>query len=239
MGQLAYSKHISVHEVPWDLMESVCVCVCVCVRVCVCVSLFMDVQALDQDLQKKQESLLAITEKIQPITAVLNPDDSAALRDLISQVDSHTKSLLQLENSLQVIELSLREHDQDRTKAKGDSKFQDSLRSQDSGKYQESGRFQGSGRVGENLKTSETEDSDGNYAEIDALRAQILRSCAKVPAPSLVSGQASNGSGQGSTPQSGSGRHPGGQSTSAVPPALYERVQEILPSPLADYDLVS
>ena len=148
------------------------------------------------------------------------------------------------------------------------------------GRLQNSGRYQIGGPIklqngarnhsGGNSKSSkfDDDDTDGNYAEIDALREQILKSGgSKVPAPSLVaSGQKkSNSSGQDSNargaPQSngpagpvggtvmngmsrlsprsaqagGSGLGPG----PAAPPALYERVEEIIPSPFADYDLVS
>lgn len=191
-------------------------------------------KSLDQDLQKKKESLLLVTEKIHPITAVLNPDESAALRDLIFQVDNHTKLLLQLENSLQVVGLDLKEHDQDKTKVKSD--VQDSVQSQDSGK------FRGSSRAGESMKLSEFDDSDGNYAEIDALREQILRSRSKVPAPAtgLINGVDSCPQSNGSLNVPGSHHRPAASpSTSAAPPGLYERVEEVLPSPFADYDLVS
>lgn len=235
---------------------------------------FLYIQSLDEDLRKKQESLLTITEKIQPLTAVLSPDDSATLRDLISQVDSHTKSMLQLENSLQVIELDLKEHDPSRAlkaAAKvGNNKLDESPggensgggRLQNSGRYQMGGptKLQNGARNGGKSKSSEFDDSDGNYAEIDALREQILKSGGKVPAPSLVSsssGQKSSSSqASGGAPQSNgpimngtsrlsprSAAVPPGVAAlspgSAVPPALYERVEEILPSPFADYDLVS
>ena len=139
------------------------------------------------------------------------------------------------------------------------------------GKLQDSGRYQMGGPIklqngarshgGGNSKSSkfDDDDTDGNYAEIDALREQILKSgSSKVPAPSLVvSGQKkSNSSGQGApqsngpaagavmngtsrlsprSAQAGTGLSPG----AAAPPALYERVEEIIPSPFADYDLVS
>ena len=202
-------------------------------------------QTLDHDLQKKKEALLVITEKIHPITAVLNPDESSSLRDLIFQVDSHTKSLLQLENSLEVVGLDLKEYDRDKPKAKSDINDMDS---HDSGKSQDSSKKQqgGAQRVKEKAKTSEFDDSDGNYAEIDALREQILKSRSKVPVPNLISGrssgQASSEYQQSNGPVnvSGLGRRPlGSPSTSAVPPGLYERVEEVLPSPFADYDLVS
>ena len=214
-------------------------------------------QSLDQDLRKNQESLLTITEKIQPLTAVLSPDDSAALRDLISQVDSHTKSMLQLENSLQVIELDLKEHDPSRgiKAAKvDDNKLGDSNNSggrlQDSGRYQIGGpKLQNGARNGGNSKVSEFDDNDGNYAEIDALREQILKSGSKVPAPSLVSGSSGQkssgqpsigGASQSNGPMNAMSRlNPKSGPSSAVPPGLYERVEEILPSPFADYDLVS
>ena len=238
-------------------------------------------QSLDEELRKKQESLLAITDKIQPLTAVLSPDDSATLRDLISQVDSHTKSLLQLENGLQVIELDLKEHDPSRAAKMAakviDNKKFDGSQGENSGggKLQDSGRYQMGGptklqnsatrKSGGNLKSSEfDDDTDGNYAEIDALREQILKSGSggKVPAPSLVSSSSAAGQKKNSYD-----RNPGGgapqsngptngisrlspRSAAAVPglsvpgaavppPALYERVEEIIPSPFADYDLVS
>ena len=217
-------------------------------------------QSLDQDLRKKQESLLTITEKIQPLTAVLSPDDSAALRDLISQVDSHTKSLLQLENSLQVIELDLEEHDPSRAvkaaKVDGNKPEEgtgngNGGRLQDSGRYQIGGpKLQNGARNNGNSKTSEFDDTDGNYAEIDALREQILKSGSKVPVPILVSsgssgqpsiGGASQGNGPMArlSPRSAVGGVAGQSPSSAAPPGLYERVEEILPSPFADYDLVS
>ena len=168
--------------------------------------------------------------------------------------------MLQLENSLQVIELDLKEHDPSRgTKAKVEDKLNGSIRStNNSGRLQDSGRYQIGGanlqNGVKNSKNSELDDNDGNYAEIDALREQILKSRSKVPAPGLVSGsmgqkssgQASNESGaQSNGPVNVSRLHPrsavpvAAQSPSAVPPALYERVEEILPSPFADYDLVS
>jgi hypothetical protein len=243
-------------------------------------SKFLFIQSLDEDLRKKQESLLTITEKIQPLTAVLSADDSAALRDLISQVDSHTKSLLQLENSLQVIELDLKDHDPSRGAAKmaankmdNSGKVNGSLgdsRLQDSGRYQMGGptKLQNGARnhSGGKSKSSkfDDDDTDDNYAEIDALREQILKSGgSKVPAPSLVSGPKKGPSGQDprGAPWS-NGPAAGGavngisrlspRSAQAVaaagllgpgaavsPPALYERVEEMIPSPFADYDLVS
>ena len=182
--------------------------------------------------------MLTITEKIHPITAVLNPDDSAALRDLIFQVDSHTKSLLQLETNLQVIGLDLKDYSLDKAKAKGG---EDSL---ESGKFHNSSShsFQGSGqKATEKTRTSEFDDNDGNYAEIDALREQILKSRSKAPAPIVILGQADSDSGKSNGPVMTSGQHlryVGSPSTSTVPPGLYERVEEVLPSPFADYDLV-
>ena len=198
-------------------------------------------QSLDEDLRRKQESLLVITDKIHPITAVLSPDDSSTLRDLIFQIDNHTKLLLQLENSLQIIGLDLKEHDQDKTKV------QDNIQAQESGRFHgNGGKLPGNGRVGESAKSSEFDDDDGNYADIDALRNQILNSRSKVPVPSLISrqtlGQASNGSGRSNGATNGpvGQRRPAASpSGSAFAPALYERVEEVLPSPMADYDLVS
>ena len=183
--------------------------------------------------------------------------------------------MLQLENSLQVVELDLKDHDPSRAvktaAAKvGNNKLDESLgensgggRLQDSGRYQMGGptiKHKNGARNGGNSKSSEFDDSDGNYAEIDALREQILKSGGKVPAPSLVSsssGQKSSSGHDSGGAQKSNGPVMNGMSRlsprsaavppgvaalspgSAVPPALYERVEEILPSPFADYDLVS
>ena len=145
---------------------------------------------------------------------------------------------MQLENSLQVIGLDLKDHFVDKTaKGREDGKLQGESQQGESGKFRESGRSR---------KNSGSDDSDRNYADIDALRKQILQPGTKVPAPSLVTrqtlGQASSDSGQSNAPTANvPGRHhpvpsPAG---SALPPGLYERVEEMLPSPFADYDMVS
>ena len=64
-----------------------------------------------QDLDKRKNSLLSISEKLQPVTAVLSPSNHQSLRELISQVEANTKSLKQIESGLKEIELTLVTHD--------------------------------------------------------------------------------------------------------------------------------
>ena len=136
-----------------------------------------------------------------------------------------------------MIGLDLKDHSQDKTKGKADDSLE-SRRFQDSSSqsYQDGGQ-----KTREETKTSEFDDADGNYADIDALREQILKSNSKVPAPILSLSQADSDSRKSNGPVTISGQHlhpVGSQSTSTIPPGLYERVEEVLPSPFADYDLV-
>ena len=65
-------------------------------------------QSLIKELEKQKSSLLHISEQLQPIAAVLSPDQHPSLRDLLSHVENNTQSLIQIEAGLKAVTVNLK-----------------------------------------------------------------------------------------------------------------------------------
>lgn len=82
-------------------------------------------QSLSKELEKRKSSLLAISEKLQPITAVLSPDEHQSVRDLLLQVERNTKCVLQIENGLRAIEIGQKSHSSTSSRSRPPQKLLD------------------------------------------------------------------------------------------------------------------
>lgn len=68
-------------------------------------------QNLLEETKKKRLSLDSVSEKLEPLYLVLNPDDHKPLRDLTKQLERNTHTLEAIEQGLEGISTSPRAHD--------------------------------------------------------------------------------------------------------------------------------
>lgn len=185
-------------------------------------------QTLTQELYRHQSSLETISNKLQPILAVLNSDETPNLDELVCQVENNRKSLRQIETNLQDINIesscdnlspnSLEtEFPRSKASSEGIRKHSNTyVRSFNEMGVNEQIKQLQKGKQIEPPPKSKGRDDD-QYAEIGSLQAQIL-------------------SERGSGPDSRGGT----QRPTAIQdqrPSLYERLD--LPSPLVEFDHVS
>ncbi len=190
-------------------------------------------QTITQELYKHQSSLETISNKLHPILAVLNSDETPNLDELVQQVETNHKSLKQIENNLLDINivssqdnLSINPSETEllsRSKTISEGTRKPHTRSfSDVGVNEQIKHLLESKEVQPPVKVKG--QREGHYAEIGSLREEILKrqfsvGTSNVPLPSL----------RGGVPNSAEVE---GQRSS-----LYERVE--LPSPLVDFDHVS
>ncbi len=179
-------------------------------------------------MYKHQSALEVISDKLQPILAVLNSDDTPSLDELVQQVETNGKSLEQIEANLLDLNIGL---SQDSISMGSETELPRSKTiSEGMRKHFETHTRLVSEHVKQRSEIEPPSDSRGQqedpYAEIGSLRAEILDGqlsvgSSKVPGPSL-SGSLRRGSDIG----------PGDQRSS-----LFDKLE--LPSPLAEFDHVS
>lgn len=186
-------------------------------------------QTLTQELYKRQSALEVISDKLQPILAVLNFDETPSLDELVQQVETNGKSLEQIETNLLDLNIGLSQDNiatnsdaelpRSRTISEGMRKhFEAHSRSVSSGHIKQKSEIEPP------VLNTNGQQREGNYAEIGSLREDILNrqfavGSSNVPGPSLRGVQRSS--------------EIEGQRSSS----LYERLE--LPSPLAEFDHVS
>lgn len=210
-------------------------------------------------MKKRKASFNSISDKLEPIFLVLNPDDSKTLSDLTKQLEQNSKSLDSIEAGLLDIHTcpppkpaSERGGSIFRSfyGGKKQDKVQDKRNAERNKKFQDSAVFQDD-------DDDDSGDENSPYARIDNLRRKILQS--------RTSNSSSGGGSSGLSPpishEAGSGRpiSISGQPFSipgqpfSIPGqlpgerlsypgvegrGLYERVEEVLPSPFLEPDMV-
>lgn len=190
-----------------------------------------------KEVKEKLASLEVTSDKLEPVCLVLKSEVHTPLSDLMKQLDKHVKSLELIQVGLKDIDVGSRTPD----RAQQDKNLLSVIyggRKHD--KVQDQPNFQ-DGKLIQNGATFQDEDSDGDnpYAEIDNLRKQILQSrhSPSSESVSLVPGPQSGG-----RPMSISGHmftlpgHTGMNTMTGI--GLYERVEELIPSPFVDHDMV-
>ncbi len=213
-------------------------------------------QNLLQELEQRKETLEFISEKIHPISLVLNPSDNKPLGSLMKQLKQNSKSLQAIETGLQVLSRTLSASGGGGKGGGGGGggrgsifrsfysgkkdKVQDVKRNSDleEGQVQDEPVFQ-------DEEDSSDDDQDTPYARIDTLRKKILQgrgSCSgsstlspptsQTGRPLSISGQVFN------IPSAGQGKPSFSSSSSLKATELYERVEDVVPSPFFDYDMV-
>ena len=207
-------------------------------------------QNLLQELKQRKATLESISEKIQPISLVLNPIDNKSLGHLVKQLEQNSKSLQVIETGLQGLART-----PSGASVKGQEKggrgsifrsfyggkkdkVQDVKRSSEleESQVQDQPVFQD-----EAVSSDDDDDLESPYARIDSLRKKILQGRGSSSGSSLSPPNSS----QSGRPLSISGQvfklSHSGQARPLAPlkaPELYERVQEVVPSPFLDYDMV-
>ncbi len=185
-------------------------------------------QTLSQELYKRQSTLEVISDKLQPILAVLNFDETPSLDELVQQVESNSKNLAQIEINLLNLNIGT---SQDNLATKNSERELTRSRTISEGtrKHNETNTLSISGHIKQRSEIIEPLPSvkgqqEDNYAEIGSLRVEILNrqfsvGSSNIPGPSLRGRVQSSSEVEGQTS------------------SLYEKLE--LPSPLAEFDHVS
>ena len=180
-------------------------------------------------MEKKKADLESISDKLEPICLVLKPEENKSLSELIRQLEKNSRNLEAIEASLQGITANSKgQGNQDKILlrslygGKKQDKVQDKRIVEDVKPIQDSTIFQ------------DTSEDNNPYAEIDGLRREIFQSRGQSPPvssvkarPISISDQVFNISGLKSL-----------GTTPFKPSVLYERMEEVVPSPFLDYDMV-
>lgn len=195
--------------------------------------------------------LESFSERLEPIYLVLNSDDNTGLREITRLLERNSTTLEAIEEGLRGIDVSPRTSQGQHERGGGSifrsfyggkkqDRVQDKRNGENKGKVQDNSVFRDDG------ESDDSGDEDSPYARIDTLQRQILRrrqmegvespprvtlsQDSAVPAPGRplnISAQVfSMPSQHKSTP-------------SLIGPDMYERVEEVLPSPFLNYDIVS
>ena len=211
-------------------------------------------QNLLQELKQRKKTLESISEKIQPISLVLNPTDNKSLGYLVRQLEQNSRSLQAIETGLQGLSRTpSNSGGSGRGQERGSGGKGSIFRSFYGGKKQDkvqdvkrNSELEESQVQDEPLfqdgEDSSDDDQDTPYARIDSLRKKILQGRDSSSSSSTLSPP---NAGQTGRPLSISGqvfRLPPSEhakpSSSLKAPELYERVEDAVPSPFLDYDMV-
>ena len=181
-------------------------------------------QTLTQQLHTHQSTLDIISDKLHPLLAVLNPDETPNLDELVRQVETNRKSLKQIDINLSDINIGA-SRDNLRLNSP-EPEIPRSMTVSEGVKWNTPGHGRSFSDVGVNEQIKQLQGNsepktsprvqgqdDGQYAEIGSLRMQILNrqlSGGISPKPAGGEGQRSN---------------------------MFDRME--LPSPLVEFDHVS
>ena len=202
--------------------------------------IFCPAQSLLEEVQDKLTDLEETSNKLDPVSLVLKSDTHKPLGELMRQVEKHLKSLQHIQSGLQNMDVRTPgavNQDKHLLSVIYGGKKHDLV--QDKPSFQDRRGVRGGANFQEDV-----DDGDNPYAEIDPLRKQILQDHPSSPL--------SNGSTLGLPASSADARRRvtsiSGQSFS-LPGIktrisdesgdLYERVEEVIPSPFVDQDMVS
>lgn len=175
------------------------------------------------------------SDKLEPVCLVLKSELYTPLLDLMKQLDNHVKNLELIQVGLQDIDVNPRTSDKNLHGVISGERMHDGDLEQPNSRVVNKPRFR-----------DQNYDEDNPYAEIDTLRRQVLKKRTELSSGgsvSLVPGPES-----GARPQSmfappgpvGLTNNVTMTTTAATTKTtgLYERVEELIPSPFADRDLV-
>lgn len=198
-------------------------------------------------MKKKKASFGSVSDKLEPIFLVLNPNDNRALRDLVNQLECNSHSLEAIEAGLQEISVGPQtmpeKNHQEKSSlfksfysGKKHDKVQDKRSVEDKKQVQDSPVFQ---------DEDDSSDENNPYARIDILRKKILQERPSNSSSTLLPpGGGGGGDSKHQRPLSISGQVfdlPGQQhksTPSLTNPALYRHMEEVVPSPFLDRDMV-
>lgn len=198
-----------------------------------------------QEVKKKKAAFNSISDKLEPIYLVLNPESSKTLQDLTRLLEQNSSSLDTIETNLQEIHTSpkhLAEKGRGSIFRSFGGRKQDKV--QDRRNVEENNHFRDNDVFQEEDEDSSDESSP--YARIDNLQKKILRETPPRDNPPVLlsppAGRAKSG-----RPVSISGQvfnlpaahNSLAASSSLNMPSRYEKMEEILPSPFLEPDIVS